>query len=125
MCEGIRASERAKWLEDNSHMTPEQAIEHVMREFPHVFRFEPQAMLDGTTAQARMEWLLSNNPSCKGNPDAAMKQVIAEFPWHDDIFCDGIRAAERAQWLQSNQGMTLEAAQKRVMDESPASFAVR
>merc|ERR1712217_961101 len=98
---------------------PDQAKERVMREFPHVCRFDPQATLDGQPAQARMEWVLSNNPACKDKPDAAIKKILTEFPWHDDLYCDGIRAAERAHWLVSNNGTNLEAAERKLWKKIP------
>jgi len=43
--------------------------------------------------------------------------------WNPNAMCDGIRAEERALYLQQNQGMTTEAARQQVMREFPAQFA--
>jgi hypothetical protein len=93
-------------------------------------------MCDGSLAKDRADWLTSHEGM---NPVAAQQNIMAEFPaqfsgaagmqgmgmspgWNPNAYCDGSRAEERAQWLVQNEGMSLPAAQQRIMSEFPSQF---
>jgi len=151
-CDGLRAEERALYLQQNQGMTVDAARQQVMREFPAQFpggaaafgpMWNPNAMCDGKRAEERASWLQQN----KGlSIDAARQQIIREFPsqfvagvptggvgvavggyggspqWNPNAMCDGSRAEERANWLQQNKGMTMHAARQQIMKEFSAQF---
>jgi len=64
-------------------------------------------------------------------PPLAVAQAMQGMPtggmggvWNPNVICDGSTAQERAIWLQQNQGMSVIAAQQKVMLEFPSHFAV-
>mmetsp|Transcript_49448 Transcript_49448/g.78231 ORF Transcript_49448/g.78231 Transcript_49448/m.78231 type:complete len:291 (-) Transcript_49448:74-946(-) len=107
--------------------------------------WNPSAWCDGASAQDRMTWLQQN----KGmSVMAAQQQVMSEFPamfsgggvsvnmgggfpgtmgmglhrWNPHAMCDGSLAEDRAIWLRDNQGMNMEMARQKVMQEFPGHF---
>mmetsp|Transcript_190 Transcript_190/g.785 ORF Transcript_190/g.785 Transcript_190/m.785 type:complete len:546 (-) Transcript_190:185-1822(-) len=98
-CEGLLASDRAKWCVDNCGLTTEAAQQRVMSEFPTAFRSAPAA------------------------PPVAAAAVAAGGNWNGEAVCDGERAEARAQWCVQNLGLSVEAARQRVMGEHPTVFS--
>merc|ERR1712048_813340 len=92
-CDGRRAEERAIWLQQNQGLAPMGAQQQVMQEFPAQFG---GGMMGGGMGGGGM--------------------------WNPNAICDGMRAEERAIWLQQNQGLAPMAAQQQVMREFPAEF---
>merc|ERR1712187_201170 len=136
ICDGMRAEERAMWLQQNKGLAPMAAQQQVMREFPTLFgggMWNPNALCDGKRAEERAMWLQQNQGL---SPMAAQQQVMSEFPaqfgggmgggmigmWNPNAICDGKRAEERAIWLQQNQGLAPMVAQQQVMRELLAQF---
>merc|ERR1719498_1290324 len=70
MCDGCTARQRADWLIENERLSRGEAQKRVMREFHQHFAkladvrverdWNPNAMCDGLTAQARADWLVQN-----------------------------------------------------------------
>ena len=57
------------------------------------------------------------------NPKSKTKELfVACLASAVEAMCDGKRAEERANWLVQNQGMTSDAARRKVMDEFPRMF---
>merc|ERR1719277_1697849 len=93
ICDGKRAEERAMWLQQNQGLAPMVAQQRVMQEFPTQFG---GGMMGGGMMGGGM--------------------------WNPNAICDGMRAEERAMWLQQNKGLAPMAAQQQVMQEFPAQF---
>lgn len=95
ICDGIPAHERATWLVQNKGMSQQAAQQQVMQEFPSQFG---------------------------GAMGMGMGMGGTAPGWNPNALCDGSLASERAQWLVSNEGMNLFAAQQKVMSQFPSQF---
>jgi len=67
------------------------------------------------------EILLVSGAACANGPGPAVP-MPSPGGWNANAPCDGIRAEERATWLQQEEGLTMDAARKKVMSEFPAQF---
>ncbi|CAJ1425277.1 unnamed protein product [Effrenium voratum] len=80
-CEGVTAQARAQWLSEHQGLSPEQAQQQVMQQFPQVFgcalHWDDQKDCKGMKAADRAQWLVAN---MQLSLEAAQKRVMEEFP---------------------------------------------